>query len=129
MKADAFRRIALGLEGAIEGAHMSHLDFRIGGRTFASIRQDRLTAAVRLSPEDQGRFIADAPDTFSPEAGAWGRDGWTRIALAAADEDAVGEALTLAWRERQVMKVAKKAVKKVAKKATKTATKTATKKR
>jgi len=119
MKVAAFRRIALGLEGAIEGAHMSHPDFRIGGRIFASIRQDRLTAAVRLSPEDQGRFIADAPDAFSPEAGAWGRDGWTRITLAAADEDAVGEALTLAWRERQAMKVAKKAVKKVAKKATK----------
>jgi hypothetical protein len=104
MKPDAFRRMALGLEGAIEGAHMSHPDFRIGGRIFASIRQDLLTATVRLTPEDQGRFIADAPDTFSPEAGAWGRDGWTRIALAAADEDAVGEALTLAWRERQVVK-------------------------
>ncbi len=106
MKPDAFRRIALGLEGAIEGAHMNHPDFRIGGRIFASIRQDRLTATVRLTPEDQGRFIADAPGTFSPEAGAWGRDGWTRITLAAADEDAVGEALTLAWRERQVVKKA-----------------------
>jgi hypothetical protein len=35
-----------------------------------------------------------------PESGAWGRAGWTRIQLAAADEEMVGEALTLAWRRR-----------------------------
>ncbi|RPH59540.1 MAG: MmcQ/YjbR family DNA-binding protein, partial [Acidobacteria bacterium] len=35
MTADDFRRIALGLEGAIEAVHMGHPDFRINGRIFA----------------------------------------------------------------------------------------------
>jgi len=28
MRADDFRRIALGMKGAVEGAHMGHPDFR-----------------------------------------------------------------------------------------------------
>jgi hypothetical protein len=32
-----------------------------------------------------------------PEAGAWGRAGSTRVQLASVDEEALGEALTLAW--------------------------------
>jgi hypothetical protein len=29
-----FRRIALGMEGAVEGAHMAHPDFRVNKRIF-----------------------------------------------------------------------------------------------
>jgi hypothetical protein len=54
----AFRRIALGLDGAI---------------------------------------VRDHPESFTPEAGAWGRDGCTAVQLATVDEDTLGEALTLAW--------------------------------
>ena len=45
---------------------------------------------------------------FSPESGAWGRAGSTRIQLAAADEELVGEALTLAWRRRIALSAASK---------------------
>jgi hypothetical protein len=34
---------------------------------------------------------------FVPAAGAWGRGGSTMILLAKADQEIVGEALTLAW--------------------------------
>jgi len=37
MKAADFRRIVLGLAGVVEGAHMGHADFRVGGRIFASL--------------------------------------------------------------------------------------------
>jgi hypothetical protein len=37
------------------------------------------------------------PDAFSPEAGAWGRSGCTRVRLETVDEDTLGEAMTLAW--------------------------------
>ncbi len=43
-------------------------------------------------------FIEDHPEGFEPESGAWGRAGYTRVILKAADEEAVGEAITLAWR-------------------------------
>jgi YjbR len=92
-----FRRIALALEGAVEAAHMNHPDFRVGGRIFATLKGDGAAAAVKLSPEEQARFVADYPAVFVPESGAWGLQGWTRIQLSPAAEESIGEALTLAW--------------------------------
>ena len=39
MNGDDFRHLALALEGTVEGAHMGHADFRVGGRIFASLRE------------------------------------------------------------------------------------------
>src|SRR5262245_23589354 len=89
--------MALALDGAVEAAHMGHPDFRAHGRIFATLRSDGLHGMVKLTPEQQERFIAES-NAFMPESGAWGRQGCTRVALADADEEAVGEALTLAWR-------------------------------
>ena len=50
------------------------------------------------TPEQQ-RFVRDFPETFTPEIGAWGRQGCTRVKLAAADEETLGAAMTLAWQE------------------------------
>jgi hypothetical protein len=97
MTPTAFRRIALALPGAVEGAHMGHPDFRVNDRVFASIHPDPVFAMVKLTPDEQERFLSEHPATFSPENGAWGRAGCTRVLLASADEDSVGEAMTLAW--------------------------------
>jgi hypothetical protein len=96
--AAAFRRIALGMDGAIEGAHMGHPDFRVEKRIFATLHHDMKSGMVKLTPEQQVTFIRDHPATFTPESGAWGRSGCTRVILAAADAEVVGEAMTLAWR-------------------------------
>ena len=103
MTADDYRRMVLALDGVIEGAHMGHPDFRV-----ATLQHGLRTAAVGLSPEDQARLVAEAPGVFSPESGAWGRAGSTRIQLALADEELVGEALTLAWRRRMALSAASK---------------------
>jgi hypothetical protein len=95
-----FRRLALGLEGVVEAEHMNHPDFRVGGKIFATLQPGLKKGMVALSPEDQARFIEEAPTMFEPVAGAWGRGGATSVILAAADEELVGEALTLAWRRR-----------------------------
>jgi hypothetical protein len=92
-----FRRIALGLKGAVEGAHMGHADFRAHGRIFATL-QSAERGMVKLTPGQQADFVAAAPDAFVPESGAWGRQGCTRVLFAAVDEEALGEAMTLAWR-------------------------------
>jgi hypothetical protein len=97
MRADDFRRIALSLDGAIEGAHMGHPDFRIDKRIFASLHHEDQFGLVKLTPDQQASFIEEHPDAFTPEAGAWGRSGCTRVILKAVTEEAVGEALTLAW--------------------------------
>jgi hypothetical protein len=97
LTAKDFRRIVLGLRDTVEGAHMEHPDFRVNGRIFASLNHDETRGMVILTLEDQARFIREHPSTFEPESGAWGRAGCTRIHLAAADEETLGEALTLAW--------------------------------
>jgi hypothetical protein len=92
-----FRRIALRMQGAIEGAHMAHPDFRANGRIFATIHPDGKQGMVKLTPDQQREFMAAHPKLFVPAPGAWGRGGSTMVQFATADPDAVGEAMTLAW--------------------------------
>jgi hypothetical protein len=89
--------MALGLSGATESAHMGHPDFRAHGRIFATLHPGEREAMIKLTPEDQARFLQDFRETFEPEPGAWGRQGCTRVNLAKAAPEVVGEALTLAW--------------------------------
>lgn len=92
-----FRRIALGMQDAIEGAHMGHPDFRVNGRIFATLSPDNRQGMVKLTPEQQQTFVGAHPATFVSASGAWGRQGCTMVNLASADAEAVGEAATLAW--------------------------------
>ena len=97
LTAAAFRRLALGFVGATESAHMGHPDFRANGRIFATLKGDGASGMVKLPPEEQARFIREHPSAFAPEAGAWGRQGCTRVVLDAADLETLGDAMTLAW--------------------------------
>lgn len=97
MSPEAFRRMALAMNGVVEGAHMGHPDFRLHGRIFATLHPDQQWGMVKLTPEQQQRFVREAPATFTPEKGAWGLQGCTAVRLDAADDDVLGEAMTLAW--------------------------------
>jgi hypothetical protein len=97
MSPDDFRRIALGMAGAIEASHMNHPDFRANGKIFATISPDPRRGMVSLTPDQQREFLRTHPAMFEPAAGAWGRQGATMVHLAAADPEVVGEAMTLAW--------------------------------
>jgi hypothetical protein len=103
MTADDFRRLALGMKNTIESAHMGHPDFRVDNRIFATLRAGkdrRMIGMVILTPGQQQRFVGEAPDAFAPEKGAWGLQGCTTVRLETVDEELLGEALTLAWRNR-----------------------------
>src|SRR5881394_3980458 len=99
MDAKDFRRIALSLEGAEEGSHMGAVDFRVGGRIFATLAsQKQGYGNLMLTPEMQAGFVEEAPEVFIPIAGGWGRMGMTHIRLAAANEDVLEGALRTAWK-------------------------------
>lgn len=99
MTTSAFRRIALALKDAVEHLHHGHPDFRVGGRIFATLGYpDKKWGMVNLTPDQQRDFVRVNPGGFVPAAGAWGDNGSTTVRLAAIDEEALGEALTLAWR-------------------------------
>ena len=98
MTAAGFRRIALALEGAVEGAHMGHADFRVGNRIFATLgAPDRSHGMVGLTPDQQRAHLRQHPKAFLPVKGKWGEQGATLVHLGSADEETLGEALTLAW--------------------------------
>jgi hypothetical protein len=98
MSPGEFRSLALGLPGAIEGSHMDHPDFRVGGKIFASLGPDGDWGMVKLTPEQQALLVRDEPGVFAPFAGAWGRRGCTRVVLRTASRDSVRQALLAAWR-------------------------------
>jgi YjbR len=101
MNAADFKRIALSLEGAEEGSHMDSVDFRVGGRIFATLAAVKLGYGnLMLTPEQQATFVEEEPEVFLPIAGGWGRMGCTHIRLAKANEDLMAGALRTAWKLR-----------------------------
>jgi hypothetical protein len=96
--ADQFRRLALGLPGVSENAHMGHPDFRVGGKIFATLGPDEARGMVKLSLAQQARVLRDEPKMFSPAKGAWGRQGCTIVCLKAATKAKLSPALVAAWR-------------------------------
>jgi hypothetical protein len=97
LTARIFRRIALKMEGAVEGAHMGHPDFRVNGRIFATLSADNKRGMVKLLPDQQQEFVQANPGAFEPSSGAWGLQGSTSVRLEAVEEETLGAAMTLAW--------------------------------
>lgn len=94
-----FRRAALSLPEATQGAHGGHPDFRVGNKVFASLGvPDKGWGMVKLTREQQEMLIGSEPGVFKPAEGAWGRRGYTHICLAGADQRTLKSALAMAWR-------------------------------
>jgi hypothetical protein len=101
MTATEFRRAALSLPGATEGAHMGHPDFRVSGKVFATLGYPQKgSATILVSPLDQDLLMRNHPNVFAASAGAWGRSGSTTVLLRAAPRELVSLALESAWKRR-----------------------------
>jgi hypothetical protein len=101
MNAKDFRRIALGFEGTEQGSHMGAVDFRVGGRIFATLASVKQGYGnLMLNLEQQAAFVEEMPEIFLPIPGGWGRMGMTHIRLAQATEDVLTGALRAAWKLR-----------------------------
>jgi hypothetical protein len=99
MSASSFRRIALTLPEAIEGAHHGHADFRVGKRVFATLGYpEKAWGMVKLTPEQQTMLVEAEPEIFRPVPGGWGKRGSTNVRLAKADAKTLRSALSMAWR-------------------------------
>jgi hypothetical protein len=97
MTPNEFRRIALMMNGATEGAHMGHPDFRANGKIFATLYPDGASGMVKLTPDQQQDFIRADALAFVPASGAWGRQGCTTVRLESVAKEMLGGAITLAW--------------------------------
>jgi hypothetical protein len=99
--------MALSRPEVVEGSHMGHADFRVGGKVFATLGypSDGF-AVVMLTPQDQDLIVRDHPKTFAPVSGAWGASGSTTVTLRGASKRAVAIALEAAWRKRASKRLA-----------------------
>ena len=99
MSAARFRKIALSLPDALEGAHQGKTDFRVSKRIFATLGYpDAGWGMVKVTPEQQSVLVDAEPEIFRPVPGAWGKGGATNVRLAKADVTTLKSALTMAWR-------------------------------
>jgi hypothetical protein len=97
MTIDEFRKMALEIPSSVERSHMNHPDFRVAGKIFASLGvPDESWGMVKLTREQQRAFIEKAPKIFKLSSGAWGRQGYTNVYLAAAEAAIVRHALDAA---------------------------------
>ena len=99
MSAATFRRIALRFDGAVEGAHGGHADFRSPkGKVFASLGYpSKEWGVVKLTPEQQQMLVGAEPKVFEPVNGTWGLRGNTKVRLSAADATTLRSALGMAF--------------------------------
>lgn len=96
-----FGRLDLLLAGVEESSHMGAVDFRVGGRIFATLAGvDPGFGNLMQDPEQQALIVGESPDLFLPVKGGWGRIGATHIRLAGA--------LRAAYNGRSQRKVATK---------------------
>lgn len=93
-----FRRLALTFPESTEGSHMNHPDFRVRGKIFATIPDPKKQRGmVKLTPDQQRDFVADAPRVFEPVNGGWGLRGATYVNLKPARKALLRTALAAAW--------------------------------
>ena len=94
----AFAKLALSLDGATEGAHGGHPDFRAGGKVFATLGYPgKDWGMVKLAPEQQQMLVVAEPAMFVPVKGTWGLRGATAVRLAEVNVRTMRSALTMAW--------------------------------
>ena len=108
MTPQKFRSLALALPETTEQSHMSHPDFRVAGKIFATLGYpDTSRGMIALTLEQQELLVRAKPEMFAPVPGGWGKRGATHVLLRAADVESVEDALWMAWRNKAPKRLAK----------------------
>jgi hypothetical protein len=90
------RDLALALPMASEAAHFQRLGFRTPRKMFATLSAEAGDLNLMFDPELRDFYCEQAPQTFAPVPGGWGRMGATRCDLQTVDEPTLLSALQAA---------------------------------
>jgi hypothetical protein len=90
------RELALSLALASEAPHFDRLAFRTPRKIFATLSAGKNDLNLMFNPDLRDFYCEQAPDTFSPVPGGWGRMGATRCDLQKTDETLLMSALKAA---------------------------------
>jgi hypothetical protein len=99
------RAIALAFPEASEAPHFEKPSFRVGKKIFATMGTDGF-AVIKLAPDQQAMMTEVRGDLYAAVPGAWGRQGWTRVSLKAADAETLRHAFAMSYRNVAPKKLA-----------------------
>jgi hypothetical protein len=91
------RRLALALPEVVEADHHGMPSFRVNGKIFCTLHQDRPRMMVKLDPEDQRNLAEAHAGVVEAVPGYWGRKGSTFVAYEDGDEALIATLLKMAW--------------------------------
>lgn len=91
--AQRFSQMVTALPNTSAVPHMDRVAFRTPQRIFVTMAGDGSDANFKLSPELQELLVSARPRVFAPVSGGWGKMGWTRCDLRAAEEADLADAL------------------------------------
>ncbi len=77
--------------------HFGSDAFRTPGGIFATVWHEKRTVNLRLTVEQQRRFVEIDGEGFVEIDNAWGRQGWTTASLEFLDREQFLTALQVAW--------------------------------
>jgi hypothetical protein len=101
---DDARRLALSLPEAAEAPHFEKMSFRVRGRIFATLTEDRRHLHVFVDEGETRAAVAEDPSIY--EELWWGkRLSGVRVDLATAPAERVAELLEEAWRRKAPKKL------------------------
>lgn len=95
---DQVREFALAMPEAVELETWGHPTFRVRDKIFASTSADGVVAIIRASKDELAELMATNPEIYDP-ADYFGRFGWVRAQLAAADPEEIRELVVEGWRK------------------------------
>ena len=94
---DAFRKLALSFDEAVEQPHFEKPSFRVSKKIFATLDQKNETVTLKLSEIDQSVFCSFDKTVIYPASGNWGKQGWTIVVLKKVRKEMFQDALTVSY--------------------------------
>lgn len=95
---NAFVKLALSFQDAVELPHFHLRSFRRSGKIFATLWEKENKVMIKLPLVEQSVFCSYDKITFSPVPGAWGRKGATFVQLSTVRKDMLLDALSVAYK-------------------------------
>jgi YjbR len=90
------RELALALPAASEAPHFDRIAFRTPRKMFATLSASAGDLNLMFNPDLRDFYCEQAPQSFAPVPGGWGRMGCTRCDLPNVDEPTLTSALRAA---------------------------------
>lgn len=102
------REFALSFEETDEKPHFDRFAFRVKGKIFCTLSEEKKDVNLKLSLHEQAVFCKADPEVIHPVAGGWGRMGMTTIHLPKTPKGFFKDALTTAYCNVAPLKLSEK---------------------